>query len=75
MLKRIVIASLLTATAAMGAATPAMAANPAPAIIHGAAPAADVPSDEPAAPRAGNGRRCSYGLLFNDNRLTCDYAL
>lgn len=37
-------------------------------------PVSDAPYVELAA-TGSNARKCSYGLLFNDNRLTCDYAL
>lgn len=37
-------------------------------------PVSDAPYVELAA-TGSNTRRCSYGLLFNDYRLTCDYAL
>ncbi|WP_371618323.1 hypothetical protein [Streptomyces sp. NBC_00454] len=74
MLKKVLVASLLTATAAMGAASPAMAAEPAPPTVRDVPLTRSAPSDGPAAPRGNSSRRCSYGLLFNDNRLTCDYA-
>ncbi|KND23292.1 carbohydrate-binding module family 14 protein [Streptomyces anulatus] len=73
MLKKILIASMLTATAAMGSASPALATGPAP---HSAdAPlAASAPADGPAGSRKHTIGRCSPGLLFDSNKLTCDYA-
>ncbi|MFI6527685.1 carbohydrate-binding module family 14 protein [Streptomyces uncialis] len=72
-LKKFRIASMLTATAAMGSASPALATSPAP---HSADTplAASAPADDPAAPHKHTIGRCSPGLLFDSSKLTCDYA-
>ncbi len=75
MLKKVLIASLLTATAAMGSASPVMAAEPDPPTVRDAPLAGGALSDGPDVPRVNSTRDCSYGLISNENRLTCDCAL
>ncbi|MFJ6805701.1 carbohydrate-binding module family 14 protein [Streptomyces anulatus] len=73
MLKKILIASMLTATATTGFASPVMAADPAPHSAD-ATLTADAPADAPAGSRKHTIGRCSPGLLFDSIKLTCDYA-
>lgn len=71
MLKKILIASMLTATAAMVSASPALATT-----THSAAAplAASAPADDSASSHKHTIGRCSAGLLFDSRKLTCDYA-
>ncbi|WP_371627563.1 carbohydrate-binding module family 14 protein [Streptomyces sp. NBC_01116] len=66
--KKILTASLLAATVALGSAAPALAASPAPATVGTTVAAAAPMGDEHTI------GKCSPGLLFDSNKLTCDYA-